>query len=428
VFPRWGLTGDYKTKYFAEAKNFIKDAPRSLVEAKAEKIRSATDPSPLTINRDRDGMMHAFFPDAIPEDVKPKVLPVISMLLAMAEWSNMQVEVTKQEGSPSFWNTLVTAADNVTGAFYCLTPGKNLGPMDNIPAAHKRGWEFATWYGFAAAAKVTDYSEYYSIPRVTSIFNAEKGKWGSDKIMFPDIDRLNTFIRICAAEKARKNEIAPVRTFIKGLGFFLGKLLGKKPVPGVYLSEEIQALTEDWSSRKCVIEKKFSMIKRDFKDYQLDETLTRSLTWLTTTVSDLAKRIEEYAQKRIPELLITEGRGKTQRKTIVKGSNLPEKLKNINGGDSVRTIAKVMWTPMCDLTLARFCDAVMSVAKQRNNRKDSILESYNDLIQEGHTLSFEQEAILSAEHWIQEAVEIYLEVIPDKSGQVAWDSCFGTSK
>lgn len=322
----------------------------------------------------------------------------------------------------------MAASDNITGAFYALcTPDTSVGPMSNIPPANKRGWDFALWYAFCKAAKVTDSSEYFSIPRVTSILAADTGSWGPGRKL-TDVDRLQTLIRLCAQSKNVTDRIASPKKFLKAEGFFMGKLLGKKPVQGIYTADELVTLEQEWTERKGKIAKAYGEIPENFSGMALGDTLNDQLKKLHIGVSSAAKQVEEVAHKRIPELLISEGRGTKARKTIAKGSSLSEKLLNINGGDSVRTIAKVMWTPQCGLSQTQFADITMSVAKSKNVQEEDIFSRYDYYVSNGESLSEEQLKVMNSRAWVNEATEVYMEIIPDRAGSAAWDSTFGIRK
>jgi hypothetical protein len=415
-------------KYLADAKAFIDTVPSSLLEAKVEKQRLSGDPYPLSIQISKEKQTTVYFPEDLPEVDREKYIAPLTELISMSELSGFEIKVTKRKPEADFWNLLLASSDAIAGAFYACDPDKPLGPMDNIPTVNRRGWDYMVWYGFAKAARINDHSDYYCIPRVTSILSADKAAWGGGKV-FTDVDRLNTLLRSIAQAKAQ-HSIAPVKRFLKGSGYFLSKLLGKKPVPGIYTAEELDLLNYEWNRRRVKIEEAFNNLHHEFRDYTLGDTLTSQLQTIQVGVSAPAKQVEATANKRIPELLVTEGRGKAQRKVIAKGSSLPEKLLSINGGDSVRTIAKVMWSPtVCsDHTQSHFCDVVLRVAKERYLSKKDVFETYRELESSGTSLSKQQEAILTIEPIVNEAVEVYLEIIPDRSGSPAWDATFGVRK
>lgn len=426
--PKRDINGNNEMKYLAESKAFINTVPSSLLEAKVEKQRMSGDPYPLSIQISKEKKTTVYFPEDLPEQEREKYIAPLTELISMSELSGFEIKVTKRKPDADFWNLLLAASDSITGAFYACDPVKPLGPMDNIPTVNRRGWDYMVWYGFAKAAKISDHSDYYCIPRVTTILAADKAAWGGGKV-FTDVDRLNTLLRLIAQSKAEYS-IAPVKRFLKGSGYFLSKLLGKKPVPGIYTAEELDLLNNEWNQRKLKIEAAFNILHNEFRDYQFGETLTSQLQTLQIGVSAPAKQVEVTASKRIPELLVTEGRGKAQRKIIAKGSSLPEKLLSINGGDSVRTIAKVMYSPtVCKThTQSHFCDVALRVAKERYLSKKDVFETYRELELTGTALSNQQIAIMMIEPIINETVEVYLEIIPDRAGSPAWDATFGVRK
>jgi len=348
--------------------------------------------------------------------------------LKIAEKAGFKTNGSEKSIDNSFWNLLEGMTDSIRGAYYCLMRDE-LSPVDNVPKSMKRGWDFALWYSFAAVARTNDYNEGFKIPRVTTMQSADKGAWTANKV-FTDLDRLNTFIRSASAKIANKDH--GIKDFIKGEGYFLGKLVGKKPVPGLYTASELEILQQDWETRNTATKAKLkALTAMKFSELPLGGTLNNALAKLQTAHTPDPKRIEEAKTRRIPELLISEGRGKLTKKVIAKGGDLPEKLTAIKGGDSVRTIAKVLYSPVCNRTIEinDWIHAIMAETRSRNLREGTtFFDKIENKINLKDELTLTEIAITQNVGDMQVAIQTYMEVLPDRFGSPAWDTTFGVFK
>jgi len=371
-----------------------------------------------------------FFPQDIPDDKKAKCLPVIAKLFELCEKAGFEVLPTTKKIDNSTWNILETLDEAITGSYYCLNRGEKITPVENVPKAIERGWDYALWYCFASGAHASDYNEGFKIHRVTSMLSADKGSWGGAAGKFTDLDRVQSIIRFCAQSMSKN--LGPLPKFLKSKGYFVNKFVGKKPVAGLYTHQELTLLEVEWEARKKAIEAKFDLLPKDFSTCTKDTSINNHLSKLQVELSKESKVIEGAKTKRIPELLITEGRGRAQKKVIAKGSTLPEKLKHINGGDSVRTIAKTLYSPYynTDLTQGEFVQVCMAETKDRNMRVEttyinSVCAKYK--ANSGKCTPLEVHIVDNLSD-IELVVQTYLEVIPDKVGSTAWDATFGVFK
>jgi hypothetical protein len=372
-----------------------------------------------------------YFPLDIPDERKAKCLPPISKLLSICVAAGFEVASTSRFVDNSTWNILETLDDSISGALYCLKRDDSvITPVDNIPKSIVRGWDFALWYCFAAGAKTNDYNDGFKIPRVTSMLSAEKGTWGGAAGKYTDLDRVQSVVRLAAQNMS--HHLGPVRKFLKHKGYFSNKFVGKKPVSGLYTNDEYTLLEKEWESRKVRIEGNFDSLPVSFKDIGSTSSLNNLLSNVQVGHSKDAKTIEDAKQKRIPDLLITEGRGRTQKKVIAKGGSLPEKLKSVNGGDSVRTIAKLLYSPYYNggLSQGDFVTICLTETKDKNMRYENTYMS--ELMKQAQDrkskLTQLQVEAINNYGSIQLVVQTYLEVIPDKVGNTAWDSTFGVYK
>lgn len=353
------------------------------------------------------------------------MLPIIGKIIQLCDIAGWETIETHHAVDGALWTTLEAISDAITGVYYCLSSSKGaIFPQKNLPKAYQRGWDYALWYCFSSAAKVNEHNDGFTIERCVNLLPPDKGTWGGKMGKFADYDRIATLLRMLSQHM--KVNIGPVYPFLKSRGYFVNKLVGKKPVKGLYLQEELEHLVSEWASRSVEVEENFNKLPKQFKDIPPGMTLTKYLSRLAVPLSKEAKIIEDAKSKRISDLLVVEGRGRSTRRVIAKGSDLPEKLVSINGGDSVRTIAKVLYSPYCCATTqSAFISATMAETKSLNLRDDrSYLEYLQDLASKGKA-SPSQEDILLDRVGIQLASQTYLEILPDRVGSISWDSAFG---
>jgi hypothetical protein len=410
--------------YSAEAEQTVQNLPKSFGELRMAKNAKEGDPSPLTLQTVGQDT-YVFFPTQIPDERKDKVLPSLSCLMELARLAGFICNGSEREIDNSFWNLMESMTDSIRGAFYCLSrPPEQRVPVDNVPSELKRGWNFGLWYAFSSAAKINEWNDGYTIPRCTTMQSADKGQWSVSKT-FSDIDRLNGLVRSCAAKLGCQE--APVVKFLKGEGYFTSKFVGKKPVSGLYTEQEFSILKEDWERRMTETKLKYKkLVSHNLRDAIEVESLSIRVARMQSAHSRPTKVIEEAKSRRIPELLVSEGRGRSTKKVIAKGSDLPEKLISIKGGESVRTIAKVMYSPLSEgLDISNWTNLVMGEARLTNLRQETLYQTI--MAKERANVALSANDRLFLEHYpsIKTAVQVYMEIIPDRTGNSAWDTTFG---
>jgi len=415
--------------YFVEAKQYIDNLPRSFAAIRVSQKAKGEDPLPFSLQSDGTDTF-VYFPAKIPDEKKDECLPSLAALLALCSKAKLKVKSTERDIDNSFWNLISALKDSIFGALYCLG-AKDIAPSTNVPSAHKRGWDFALWYCYAAFSKSTDHSEFLSIPRVVTMQSADKGQWSQTQGKFTDLDRLNTLVRTLAQKDQFVSKLADTKYFLKAEGYFVNRLVGKKPISGLYTSSEFTILKKEWETRCQAVSNNYKeLLKYNVKSKPVPPgyTFNKLIAKCAVPLSSLSKKIEEAKTKRIPELLVIEGRGRSSKKVIAKGNDLPEKLRNINGGESVRTIAKVLYSPQCAVSLSDWSSSIMSEARSRNLKEEKTpFDRLDDLVSKGSPSQL-QLALYSEFSNMEVAIQTYLEVLPDRIGNTAWDSTFGITK
>lgn len=138
----------------------------------------------------------------------------------------------------------------------------------------------------------------------------------------------------------------------------------------------------------------------------------------------MAKKIQKAADNRIPELLSTSSKGRKKTTVIVQGTDLYEKIKNVYGGKSIRSAAKIMWSPLYEQRQSEFINIVLRYSKYRTTFKPNDTNKYPmetiDWLYKYNiecTNGFQMSAIESVS-------SLYLELFEMNSEAPAWKNYF----
>jgi hypothetical protein len=406
---------DKQLTYELKALELIKTLPKDFGALRQLKAAEGGDPLPFAVNT-VGKITTVFLPADIPDDTSQERLLSLGIALELANMAGFNVEGSQRQLSADFWNTLDAAKGSLLGAFYCLRRD-HIAPMTNVPTEETSGWDFALWYAFSKASKETDYADYMSIPRKTNFLPAKGAAWGASK-QFTDLNRLSAFIRLVSQKLSHK--VANPKKFLKGEGYFLEKYAGKKPFGGLFTSDEHILMSQDWEHRVSNIKDSYKRIPDNFQDSLMLGGLGQLMQQFNKKSTALIKTIENAAQARIPMLLVSTGSGRTRKQAIAKGGNLPEKLLSINGGDSVRTIGKVLWSPTLGVPQTEFVEVSLKLARTKLT-KSSELDNLEKKIVDDLTKVFQDDVkVKTAVSSLFNASTVYLEVFPDHESNPAW--------
>jgi hypothetical protein len=416
-----------RIKYLQECEDLIKKLPSTFGELRAEVYKAEVDPPPLTLSREKGKRTKVYFPKSI-ESLPAESKNALFILLNCCKLSNYEAVETTRPLTDEFVKLLSGSYDNLMGVHFCMMAKENsLVPSDNVPKPNRRGWDFFLWYAFAHASKTKEDSQGYIIPRTTSMIAADKGQWHSGKI-FTDLDRLNSLVRAFATDNATK--LGPIRKFLRTKDYFTNKLVGKCPIAGLYTADELYLLKAEWTDRRNAVIHKYDSMPREFRGL-LGTPIHKLLSTLDNGWSQDAKQIEETAKARVPNLLISTGSGKSAKKVIAKGQDLAEKLITADGGASVRTISKVLWSPLYQqgITQQLWTTSILRQTKDLNLREKNpfFTAVSNRVTDPKQTQSLDDTAIYMHITHMEAAVTTYLEVLPDKIGTQSWDATFGVA-
>jgi len=406
--------------------------PKSVGADIASAKRKGEDPYPLTCSV-LDGDLVLYVPESLPQDREDidKITEVVTMIASLADKAGMIIKVTKREVSSLVYNTYAALHDSVKGAYFCLSRDE-IVPNSSIPAAYRAGWDYSLWYCFTSGAKVkTDSGDnFFTIKRQTKLSQSIGGIW-SDKSNAAELLRISSTIQVIA--KHLRENLGPLDRFLLKKGYFVENFCGKKPVAGIYTDAELELLISEWQAKISRVTARYDGIKiHDNVQDVASETpngLQDILGGFAEAKSARYKKIEETARGRIPDLLVETGKGKDKRKVIVKGTTLGDKIIAINGGPSVRSVGKLLWSPEYAVPKAEWIDACMGQARSLNLREDPdwISRTINRLSTAGADPTVLSWYRRITPH-IQTAAQIYLDCIQENTGNVTWDSTFGVRK
>jgi hypothetical protein len=364
-----------------------------------------------------------FIPHKLDVDSNKECFEFTAMISVVAAEYGFEIQITKRECLPAFWNTVKALRNVIEGFYFCLMRDE-ISPSDNVPTQFKTGWAYAQWYAYSAASGDQSGGSYVKINRSVKLSEAQGAAWTS-KESLADLTRLGNTLRILASQA--KLRIGPVRKYLKGKGFFVQTNAGKKPSAGLYLQEELERVTLCWSQKVEAIEQRYNAIPEHFSQLGPGDTMATILEVFNIENPTNIKKIEEARTSRIPDLLVDapKVRGQKPEKVIAKGAGLPEKLIAIGGGDSVRTIGKVMYSPLIrGLTKNTFIDLVIREVNGILRNRGSLVATRIAQLAAVNPQPAELETLTNAESYVTIAAQTYLEIIPDRRGNSTWDGVF----
>jgi len=400
----------------------LKALPTSLGEAKRDEAAKSGDPLPFSVTWTGDKYT-LFIPYQVTADVL--VHKAAAYYFKLGDMAGFEMKVTRREVDNAFWNSVKALLPALEGAYLCLNR-KEITPMANIPKEYKLGWDFALWYSYAAMTGDENGGAYLQMPRVTSLKGSSATAWVT-KERLADLVRLTSTIRLVSLQIGKSKD-GIIRKFLKGKGYFLQQCVGKQPGAGLYHAEELPIVQENWRSRRERISVIYDKIPEKFSNIGPKNNVASIIALFNIENTSEVKKIEEYRATRIPELLIDgpkPKKGEPPTKLIAKGSGLPEKMINISGGNTVRSIGKVMYSPLIKgYTRNEFIDfSIKETNSLRHKKGQSLMMRMRTAAHEHE--DYDTEMLLEGlSPYVTAAAQTYLEIIPDRSGNPAWDAVF----
>jgi hypothetical protein len=398
------------TNWRTEAILFAKSIPSSFSEARKGNLERWEDkPFALNIQKEK---RQVSIPTARPET--PTALAASGFLLELCMIAKLEIIDCTDLKIKNPWNTVESLGDSLVGAIMACRNEK-LGPVDNVPKPVRRGFEYVLWYAFAERTKETEDNAFVSITRTTTLVPMGAA-WG-DLTKFPDLQKISAIVR--AAAQTRAGAIEGPKKFLKGEGYFLDKLVGKKPVMGLYTDEEFARVVAYWSDKQKYIQGTYKALPDDWGKIVGDRKVAGVMALFSMKTPSLIKDIEDAKSKRIPNLLVFTGRGKNRTSEIAKGSTLQDKIISLGGGDNPRLPARILWSPLDGSSINILADFSLKFARSlllRNNSYEQYLQGLAKIDESSLKLA----TVLESK--IKQVANVVVECYPDHKGEPVWDS------
>jgi hypothetical protein len=231
--------------------------------------------------------------------------------------------------------------------------------VDNIPTPLKQGWDFALWYTWVYAIGKDSGSDFLKSDRVVAL--DLKGQAWDQAGALQIRNKIEALIR--RASKLNCERIALPSQWIKPLGAIQAKVVGRKPVPGLYTELELKLAQNDWDRRNHEVRIAFNAINDLVVWPKPPKAILDMLQNMVIRPLPEIKGVENALQKRIPPLVVRTGKGRTMKEVIVKGGSLTDKLKAAPGV-TAREAAKILWSPLMRCAQGQFVETLIMSARE----------------------------------------------------------------
>jgi len=418
--PKERVPQDNLPKWGDESLALVQKLPQTFGTLRADKTQ---DWKASILAVQSDGHITKVVLPTLPPDTHDEKI-VSGFILQFCLWANWKVEDCTASSSEQkqFWANCVQMKDALHGAFLCLNRN-TIEYVDNIPKSYEMGWEFAFWYCQAESTKILDSNELLKPKKVSNITLTGQ-VWGQGSSITL-LTRVNNLIR--AASKAQSVLLGDIHNMLKSKQHVVNTFCGKRPVRGLYTEEEFVIANDGYNSKVERIGIVYSNIPKSHKLLGPSGLHTYFAEFSVKSPAQL-QLIEDTKSKRIPDLLVTTRMGKKQVSEIAKGGSLSEKLITIGGGNSVRTIGKVLWSPTSGISQVQFTNAVMTIAVECYHNSfysqvEVIDKTIEDLKVRDKSANWER-----ARDSIHVGVTTYLEIIPGRESDPSWAVLFRSNK
>jgi hypothetical protein len=384
------------------------------------KTQSKWTDIPFALHLERADQPKICLPSDEPED--KEIALSFGYFVQVCEKAGFELVPCTGPNQAEAWNSYGALKERIEGACACLLR-EVIAPAGNIPPNKKVGWDYALWYAFSSMSGETTANQFVTIDRCTNFITGAKAHaWNQGQ--FPSLKRLGDAIRVLASySKAR---VAPPKRFLKKRGFFLERMVGKKPVIGLYTTAEFELAKKAWQDRRQHIETTYDGIEDNWPVVTNKKPLGSILERFTTRRSEQLKQIEDVKERRAPLLLVWAGKGKDRRQTLAKGDSLASKLLSV-APENPRAIAKVMWSPLDRLSQNEFIEATMGISEQAHRSRTSIvaaMQVYCNYLENNGRAEFIQKVRVCSPS-VVECCGVYAELISVNNDFPAWFGFFG---
>jgi hypothetical protein len=354
----------------------------------------------------------------------PKARTAFGTIIKLCQLAGFNIELCKDNNIAVYEATLAALEDNVWGAFLCLNRDV-ISVQSGVPAKYKPGWDFALWYCVNTKLKEAKPNQFLKLERQTSITSASQvGNAWRQNNSFTVLNQLESLIR--AACKVFTGKLASPKGFIRSENFFLEKFVGKKPQKGLYTDEEYTDVCEYHDARVAMIKAVYANFPDQWSNFHRDG-LSAQLSLFNVRVDARIKNIEDAKSSRIPYLLVKRRQKgvKGPVDVISKGGSLADKLRDCGGGESVRTVAKVMWSPLTGIPQSEFVPKAIIAGYETVNATLHSVWTYIDSQYPSIRDGADVKPRLALRNSLYSCAQLYSDIYEDKRGIPSWDSAFG---
>lgn len=335
----------------------------------------------------------------------------VSLFLEICSTAGFKLEFTPEQDG-SVWTQLYALDKHIKGIVTLLRT-KNIGPVENIPKDIKDGYEYALWWAFCKATRNVEGNAFCALSRKGTLVSAA-GPWAG-ATMTRIVNQVGVITRFACESICER--VKNVGSCLKGEGFFLQKLVGAKPQAGLYTVAELSLVQEDWAQRRDHVQQTYLKYKdMSWSKMVESDRLSAVMSAFLCKKNSVIQKIEEAVKNRIPQLLVTSGKGKKQQTSICKGSTLEDKISAVV--PKPRTVALLMWSPLSGLKQAPFADIVMKLARCRLIKN---LQAINQFETELKANNAEAWKVYSANKAIVEAaIDLVITIHSNNSSEPSW--------
>jgi hypothetical protein len=297
--------------------------------------------------------------------------------------------------------------------------------VESVPSHLKVGWNYALWYCQAAKSKVMNPNEFFKPFRTTSLSKAKAGEsqWKKGG-QFSEVTRLDTTIRLCAQRRA--NNLVDPKGFLKGLGFFLDRFVGKKPVRGLYTKEEFDHVQRHWDDRRSKVSEVYKNLPSQWAQVsQQPDGLKPFLDGLQTAGARQTKPIDDAVTQRIKALTFIPAKGRDKTPKIVPGADLKDKILNANIS-GLRLVGALLWSPLYGVNSTSFTDIALRIARKVMIEGNVLPDAFKAVLT-ATTAETTKVSMATFEGAYTECASCYVELCPLNRDQESWLAYFGVS-
>jgi len=374
---------------------------------------------PWNTHTDEKGQVFVSIPSKEPSKEET---PYVGYLLAICHTAGFKlVQCSNPSSKDTLYDSIFLIGENLKGALLSLKLNE-LKISDNVPKANRIGFEFVMWYMLEKHATDINHLDFITIPRVVTLSPGQETAWKKSGRL-AEVSKINQIVRLAA--RSVPNSLVAPSSFVKSLNWLKGKIVGKKPISGLFTEGELEYEQKAWAQRNLSLEKAYASLPKSWKEVSSLTPLSQYLDTLLVRRDEQSKLIEETVAKRVPQLVMFSGNARNKTQTIAPGGSLSEKILALPN-PQIRAVANILWSPLNRLSREEWNSAVFSIVRQYLNGEidiNSIIENYvHRLENQNDPLGMKLRRAIAD---ISLCSSLYLQIGETQKGNPVWDSFLG---